>query len=248
VSERPPTPHPNRTNPVVARLLTRFADALGPDLRSRVVFIGASLLPLLETEVNVLSSPRPTRDVDAVIATRSYTQKAMLDERLRARGFRNAMDATHMDRWRAPDGTLFDLVACGTHSGGTGNANDEWVVANAVETTLPPRIRHASAVGLLLLKCGAYRDRGAMSPATSKDLADIAALIATRRELEGELRRAPDHIQRFVGHAIDGMLTPRCVGAIRAHIEDREPLIARVTDIVIAQLTAMLSAGRVGEP
>jgi hypothetical protein len=40
VSERPPTPHPKRTNPVVARLLTRFADALGPELCSRVVFIG----------------------------------------------------------------------------------------------------------------------------------------------------------------------------------------------------------------
>jgi hypothetical protein len=86
-----------------------------------------------------------------------------------------------------------------------------------------------------------------MAPATSKDLADIAALTATRRELEGELRSAPDHIQRFVGDAIDGLLTPRGVGAIRAHIEDREPLIAGVADTVIARLKAMSSARQAGD-
>lgn len=233
-----PIPHQRRHDPAIARL-ARVANALGPELCARVVFIGASLLPLLETEADVLSSPRPTRDVDAVTATRTYTQKAMLEERLRERGFKTSMLATHMDRWKAPDGTPFDLVACGSHSGGTGNAHDEWVITNAIETFLPPTIRHASGVGLLLLKCAAYRDRGAMAPAASKDLADIAALIATRSGLEAELRGAPEEIRLFVGAEIAKMLTPRTVSAIRAHIDDREPLIVGVADTVIGQLKAM---------
>ena len=238
MSETTPPPHPRRGDPAIARMV-RVADALGPELGARVVFIGASLLPLLETEADVLSSPRPTRDVDAVTATRTYTQKAMLEERLRERGFKNSMAATHMDRWHAPDGTLFDLMACGSHSGGTGNAHDEWVIKNAIETSLPPTVRHASAIGLLLLKCAAYRDRGAKAPAASKDLADISALIATRPELEAEMRGAPEEIRAFVGGEIAKMLTPRTVSAIRAHIDDREPLIAGVADTVIEQLKAM---------
>lgn len=237
MSDAMPTHYPRRDDPSIARM-ARVAHALGPELCARVVFIGASLLPLLETEADVLSSPRPTRDVDAVTATRTYTQKAMLEERLRERGFKNAMAATHMDRWHAPDGTLFDLVSCGSHSGGTG-AHDEWVITNAIETSLPPTIRHASAVGLLLLKCAAYRDRGAKAPAASKDLADIAALIATRPGLEAEMRGAPEEIRVFVGSEIARMLTPRTVSAIRAHIDDREPLIAGVADTVIEQLKAM---------
>ena len=115
----------------------------------------------------------------------------------------------------------------------------EWVIANAIETSLPPTIRHASGVGLLLLKCAAYRDRGAMAPTASKDLADIAALIATRPKLAIELRGEPEEIRRFVGTEIAKMLTPRTVSAIRAHIDDREPLIAGVADAVIEQLKAV---------
>ncbi len=160
MSEQAPTSHPRRTHPVVARM-AGVVDALGPELCARVVFIGASLLPLLETEADVLSSPRPTRDVDVVTATRTYTQMAMLDERLRERGFRNAVDATRTDRWHAPDGTLLGIVSCGIHSVGTASANDEWVIGNAIETIVSPSIRHSSAVGVTLPHmCGLSRPRG----------------------------------------------------------------------------------------
>jgi hypothetical protein len=218
------------------------ADALGEHICAKIVFIGASLLPLLETEPDVLESARPTKDVDAVTAASSYWRKEELGEQLRARGFKNDAGGRHMDQWCAPDGTQFDLVSCGAHAGGTGNADDKWVIANAVETSLPPRIRHASAVGLLLLKCAAYRDRGAMAPGASKDLADIAALVATRAELGAEVSAAPDPIRRFIGAEIAKMLlTQRTMGAIRSHIEDRKPLIEDVADTVIARMRAMSS-------
>lgn len=236
-----PAPHPRRDAPAVARM-ARVAELLGADLVAKMVFIGASLLPLLETEVDVLSTPRPTKDVDAVTAADSYTRKAKLEEQMRARGFKNDADGRHMDQWRAPDGTQFDLISCGTHTGGTGSDHDAWVIANAVETSLPPRIRHASAVGLLLLKCAAYRDRGASAPRASKDLADIAALVATRPELIVEVCHAPEGIRSFVSVELAKVLaTSRAVSAIRSHIDDRQPLIDGVVDVVIARMKEMSS-------
>ena len=144
---------PGRLESPAVRRMAQVAELLGDTLRKRVVFIGASLLPLVETEENVLSASRATDDVDAVTATTSYSQKFALEEALRARGFRNDVRRpTHVDRWIAPDGVIFDCVACGRHTGGTGNDNDLWVIDHAVETDLPPRARHASAVGLLRLK------------------------------------------------------------------------------------------------
>jgi hypothetical protein len=240
MSSDPTTPHPRLGVPAVARM-ARVAEALGVELCNEVVFIGASLLPLHETETNVLSLARPTKDVDAVTAANSYTRKSKLEERLRARGFKNDMTGRHMDQWQAPDGTQFDLVSCGAHVGGTGNTDDEWVIANAFETSLPPRIRCASAVGLLLLKCGAYRDRGRGSPGASKDLADIAALVATRAELEAELRAAPKTIRATIIAELEKVLAaPRAVGAIRSHISDREPLIDGVADTVLGRMRAMM--------
>ena len=55
--------------------MSRVTEQLGDVLRGQVVFIGASLLPLMETEENVLSASRANYDVDAVTATSSGGKK-----------------------------------------------------------------------------------------------------------------------------------------------------------------------------
>lgn len=236
-------PHTGES-PAVQRM-ARVAEALGGDLCARVVFIGAAVLPLLETERSVLEAPRPTKDVDGVVGTTSYTAKARLEEAMRARQFRHDQTG-HMDRWVAPDGTLFDLVGCGAHPGGTGNQHDQWAVDHAVEVSLPPTVRHASAVGWLLLKCGAYHDRGRAAPLGSKDLADIAALCATRPGLVEEVTAAPGEIRAAIGRTLRDVLADgRARGAVTSHIEDLAPLIPGVADQVlerIQQLAALDAA------
>lgn len=218
------------------------AAALGEALCGRVVFIGAAVLPLLETD-EVLGAPRPTKDVDGVIATTTYVQKAHVEEEMRARRFRHVQEPpTHLDRWRAPDPqeTVFDLVGCGDHPGGTGNAHDQWVIDTAITADLPPHVRHASAVGLLLLKCDAYEDRGKGVPLQSKDLADIVALCATRPSLVGEVAEAPVHVRNAIGAAIRSILnTPRERNALVTHVEDRQPLVPDLLDVVEERFRAL---------
>lgn len=236
-----------RDAPTVRRMAT-VAAALGESLCARVVFIGAAVLPLLETEDAVLGSARPTKDVDGVIATTTYTEKARVEEEMRGRRFRHVQEPpTHLDRWRAPDDTIFDLVGCGAHAGGTGNAHDLWVIETAVVVDLPPRVRHASAVGLLLLKCDAYRDRGSKSPLQSKDLADIVALCATRPSLVAEVADAPSEVRAAIADTIRGVLdTPRARNALATHVEDREPLVPDLVEVVTERLRGFTHPGGTG--
>lgn len=219
------------------------AEQLGEVLRSRVVFIGAAILPLMESEDAVFDRFRSTDDVDAITITASYVQKGALDERLRARGFRHdRSDGAHVDRWRSPSDVIFDCVSCGAHVGGTGNAAERWVIEHAVEIDLPPRVRIGSAVGLLRLKLAAYEDRGARDPLMSKDLSDIATLLATRPQIVAEVRTAEQQIVTAIAKQIRTMLSAvHTKSAIRAHVKERGPLFEGIDDLVLARLLEIAS-------
>jgi predicted nucleotidyltransferase len=185
-------------HPSVARIAA-VARALG-DLSNDVVFIGAALAPLLQTNP-VIPRVRPTNDVDAIVASSGYASYNVLEARIRARGFRTAVsEQQNVHRWRAPDGTLFDLVPIGAHLGGTGGRWDAVAFDTAVETEVEAgvRIRHASAPGFLALKWAAFWDRGARDPFGSPDLEDILALMVSRDELVSEFNDSPPPVQDYI--------------------------------------------------
>lgn len=189
------------TRPVTASLsrIASIARSLG-DLCPEVVFIGGAIAPLLQTHP-AIPVVRATSDVDAVIASTSYSNYGVLQRKLQALGFRlDPSDARHVHRWRAPDGTPFDLVPAGAHLGGTGNEWDAMALETAVETEIQPglRIRHASAPGFLALKWAAFRDRGAEDPFASHDLEDILALVVSRDTIVREFANSPERIRDYV--------------------------------------------------
>lgn len=228
--------------PLVAPLnrVASVANALGEDLRAAVVFIGGAILPLLEAEGNLLGSARPTKDVDGVVATTSYTQKTRIEDALRERKFRNQMNASHMDRWLTPDGAIFDLVACGTHLGGNASKHDMFAIETAETIDLPPLIRHASAVGYLVLKCGAFRDRGTKMPLESKDLSDIVTLVATRPSIVDEVHSAPELIRDFLRTQVRAILADkRTMSSIATHLRDTDPLVDDLETRVLDRFGAL---------
>jgi hypothetical protein len=174
-----------------------------------VVFIGGAVAPLLQTE-EVLARVRPTKDVDAVIATSSYAELGPLGTSLRERGFSDAAvppehgATTHMHRWIAPDdGGPFDLVPAGAHPGGTGTVADAYALSSAVRIDVrehegdePCLVQHASAVAFLLLKWAAFADRGRHAPFESHDLEDIIAIVASRSTVVEECRAAPIEVRK----------------------------------------------------
>lgn len=184
--------------PSLARI-SAISKALG-DLSSDVVFIGGAIAPLLQTEP-VIPRVRPTKDVDAVIASASYSQYDRLRERLIELGFRQAgHSGSHIHKWTAPDWTPFDLVPAGSHLAGTGSKWDLIALETSVDAILEPgvTIRHASAPGFLALKWAAFGDRGKDEPFASHDLEDILALVASRKTILDELRTAPSAVREHV--------------------------------------------------
>lgn len=206
-----------------AARIRRVATDLG-SVRSQVVFIGGTTLPLLVNVESRFDAPRPTKDVDAVAATASYTEMARMEASLRSVGFRHE-PRSHAQRWRAPSGEIFDLSFAGAHTGGTGSRVDALAFRAAVEFPGEPTFRHVSGLGLLIMKSAAFGDRGRDAPTESRDLADLAVLLAGRSILGAEYAAAADEMRAAVAAAANALLdTPDLVSGLRSHYRDRRPI------------------------
>lgn len=195
-----------RSHPAVLRL-ARVATALGDQVQE-VVFIGGAIAPLLQTDPP-FGAPRPTRDIDAVIASRGYWELEALHQRLTALGFRqHPSEARHMHRWVSPDGDFLDLVPAGAHAGGSGQRWDQLALDTSVDVELDPgvTVRHASAPAFLALKWAAHLDRGAADPFASHDLEDFLALLAARPGVIREVADSPTEIAGFLASAAGSLL------------------------------------------
>jgi predicted nucleotidyltransferase len=202
-----------------------IARSLG-DLAADVVFIGGAIAPLLQTHPPI-PGVRPTSDVDAVVASAGYATYGIVEGKLRDRGFTpDLLHRGHAHRWRAPDGTPFDLVPAGAHLGGTASEWDRMAIETSVESEIEPGliIRHASAPGFLALKWTAFRDRGASDPFSSHDLEDILALVVSRDLIVQEVADAPASIRECVRQGFHWLLESGDYDdLVAAHLGNAQP-------------------------
>lgn len=228
------------TRAVALDRIGAVASALPASVRDRVVFIGGTVLPLL-TDVDArFDAPRPTKDVDAVTATVSYTQLGQMENALRAARFRHAPSGP-ISRWIAPHGEIFDLSTAGDHPGGTGAIVDQMAIETAVPIAEYPHLRQLSGVGFFLMKAAAFADRGARSPYESKDLADLAVLLVGRETLLTEAARAAANVREMIHRHAQALLATRdLAGAMRSHFRDRHPIPPDTPDSLANDAVAVL--------
>ena len=232
--------------PPSVQRIANTARELGEDLCEQIVFIGGAVLPLLETDLTVLRSVRVTTDVDGVAGTTTYSKLFALEEALRGRKFRNvATPPTHIGRWESPSKQIFDLVSAGQHSGGNGSERDVYALEASVRADLPPRVRHVSAVGFLVLKPSAYADRGSGNPRGSKDLSDMVSLLATRPSLLHEVHDAEARARSWIAAGVSDLRSDsRIEAAVAGHIMDRDPLIDGIAERVLDLFDALVATGQ----
>lgn len=224
---------------VAEERIRRVARSLG-GVNEQLVYIGASVLPLLVDITDRFAVPRVTKDVDAVAGTASYTARGRLEEALRARGFLHHV-GSHAGRWISPAGEIFDLSFAGDHLGGTGAAVDALAIATAVLLPGDPSVRHVSAVGFLSMKAAAFSDRGRSAPHASKDIADIAVLLAGRPQLLSEVSAANENVRRAACDASRLLLAvPELAPAMRSHFRDRQPILPDTPDSLTVQTVEVL--------
>ena len=218
----------------------RLARELG-ELRHQIVFIGGAIAPLLHSEP-LFYSTRPTDDVDAIAATRSYAEYGRLTDELRARGFREDTSGSHAHRWITQSEIPFDLVPAGDHLGGSGQSWDQFAIQSAASTDIAEglSVRHASGPAFFALKLAAYADRGADDPYSSHDLEDIIALLASRGSIVAEVAAASAELKAFVSHELEALHRhPDFEGAIAGNLGDVGDRVG-VLRLVRVRLDALL--------
>lgn len=205
-----------------ARILS-VAHRLAP-IRAHLVFIGGTVVPLLVDVDDRFYAPRMTDDVDAVGVVANYAQSVQLERVVAAAGYRPEVRSRHKGRWVAEDGSMFDLSFTGRFAGASGSLVDEIAVETAMVMREDPGVRHVSPVGLFLMKCAAFHDRGHHRPADSKDLADLAVLLVGAPIVQHvEATVAP--VRREVAAQAQQLLTVRRLSvALVAHFADRHPI------------------------
>jgi hypothetical protein len=197
-------------------LLERAATALGEELRSEVVFVGAATLPLWISDPGA-PSLRPTKDVDVVVEVSTLIAYNRFEQRLRQAGFRD--EGTVLGRFIHNGDLQLDAIPAEASILGFVNHWQRASLPAAVERTLPSgvAIRVLLPANLLATKLEAFAGRGDGDYLASPDFEDIVALLDGREAIVEEVTTAPEALRQYIGEQLSQHIgNPRARSAIRA--------------------------------
>ncbi|MER9120179.1 hypothetical protein NKH93_26840 [Mesorhizobium sp. M0954] len=188
-------------------MLRAVAEALGDDLRKRLVFIGGCTTALFITDAITLEDVRATDDVDLIVDLAGFSEWGQLLERLRERGFSESPN---------------DSVICRMHLGqikvdfmpddpkilGFSNRWYEAGIETAVDCPLDDKliIRLLTPALFVATKLEAYLGRGGNDLLSSRDAEDILLIVDGREELVAELGAAEEEVRTYIGDQFKDML------------------------------------------
>lgn len=179
-------------------MLTVVAKGL-QGLQRKVVFVGGATIDLFITDPGAPGT-RETDDVDCVVELTGRVQYHVLEEQLRALGFKNSTDEkAPMCRWNFC-GIKVDVMPT---EGAILGFSNRWYpdgMAHAEEIALPDGswVSTFSVPYLLASKLEAFRDRGKGDYLASKDIEDIVALLDGCPDAEVRMLAAPAEVRRFL--------------------------------------------------
>ena len=231
---------PNQANLAALQAVAR---ALGP-LRERVVFVGGATAGLYSTVPQAAES-RPTNDIDCIIEVVPRMAYYVLEEELRALGFRNDQTAKVICRWRVA-GLVVDVMPINEDN--ILGFSNPWYpegFAHAVAYPLPDEstILIMPAVYFIATKLAALRSRGMNDIRTSSDLEDIVYVVDNRVAFATEVAAASAAVRAYVASEFNQLLHhPEIREAIDCHLpygsgEERQYIIEK-------RLRAAVNAGK----
>ena len=192
-------------------MVGKVAEALGPDLREQVAFVGGCTTSFLLTDEFVLEQVRHTEDVDLIVHVMGYPGFHKLQQALRAKGFKDMppdpgecapVCAMKLDELRVdfmPD----DLQVLGF--------SNRWY-GDALKTAMPYQLSDDLSIRLvnppyfLATKLEAYKGRGKGDTLSSHDIEDLLTLIDGRESLIDEVSTAPDELRDYLAEEFSLLL------------------------------------------
>lgn len=180
-------------------MLQSVAEALGAELRDRLVFVGGCTTALFITDPITLEEVRATDDVDLIIDLAGYAGWAKLQEQLREKGFKEAQDDTIICRMRL--GALkVDFMPDDADILGFSN---RWY-AKGIETAVTSPLEGGLAIRRLTpplfvaTKLEAHLGRGKGDYFTSRDMEDILLIVDGRPEIVAEIQECDQDVRNFI--------------------------------------------------
>lgn len=183
-------------------MLRRVAEALGPELRDQVAFVGGCTTGLLLTDSFTREQVRSTDDVDLIISVMTYATLQTFKETLKQHGFKEPSPIDEdMPICAMKLGELrVDLMPDNAEVLGFSN---RWY-QQALESAEPVRlddelsIRVVTPPLFVATKLEAYKGRGDGDPLSSHDIEDILNLVDGRPGLLDEIRAADCALQAYI--------------------------------------------------
>ncbi len=217
-------------------MLRLVAEALGPDLRQQMTFVGGCTTGLLLTDPFIREQVRSTDDVDLIVSVLGYPAFARLQQQLSERGFRLSMEASDGDEdfpiCAMTLGQLrVDFIPDDEHVLGFSNRWYREAVASSTlfELDTGLTINLVNPVYFIATKLEAYRGRGRGDALASRDIEDILNLVDGRPEVLAEVNNAPTPVRQYIAEQIGELLQDTnfeyAVNSHAAGSQDRENLL-----------------------
>lgn len=185
------------------RMVGKVAEALGPELREQVAFVGGCTTGFLLTDEFVLEQVRHTEDVDLIVHVMGYPGFHTLQKALRAKGFKDMPPDTDES---APVCAMklgdlrVDFMPDDPQVLGFSN---RWY-GEALETAMPYElsddlsIRLVNPLYFLATKLEAFKGRGKGDTLSSHDIEDLLTLIDGRESLIDEVSSGPEGLLDYL--------------------------------------------------
>lgn len=218
-------------------MLKEVAQAIGPDLRERCVFVGGCTTALFITDPVTLEDVRATDDVDLAINLSGYGEWVQLLEYLRERGFSEHHEDQVICRMRLGDLKVDFMPDDGKILGFSNRWYPQGIkTALTYPLTDQLMIKHLRPEIFIATKLDAFLGRGEDDLLMSRDVEDILLLVDGREELAGEIHRAGDKIKSFIAEQF---------GALRQHYDFEDFVAGNIrgpegrVDIVLERFAAI---------
>ncbi|MEA1929158.1 MAG: nucleotidyl transferase AbiEii/AbiGii toxin family protein [Candidatus Auribacterota bacterium] len=201
------------------KALTHVALKLQP-LDENFAFIGGAVIPLL-LEEPLVTTIRPTKDIDIIIEVVSRLDFARLEERLRAIGFKHDMsEGAPKCRWIV-DGIKVDVMPV---SGEAAEWRSKWfpeALAAAEEIELDEKViaNVVTAPFFIATKLEAFFDRGNKDFYASADLEDIITILDGRSSILRKIYNLPRSLRSYLSEQFTELIRdPDFIECLPGHL------------------------------
>jgi predicted nucleotidyltransferase len=192
------------------------------ELAKDVVFVGGATVSLYSTRPE--TETRPTDDVDIVIELLHYKDYAVIEEKLRGKGFVNDVQSGVVCRYIV-HGITVDVMPTSENVLGFANKWYPSAYANAISFNLEVglSVRIFSAPYFLATKLEAFVDRGENEGRFSTDFEDIVHIMNNRLTIWEEINDADESVKQYLKNEFQKLLGQKYIDEwISVHLEYNE--------------------------